>query len=134
MNRVILFVDDDVAVLNGLKSQFREEFGNKFIYELAQSGEEGLEILSELAEDFEEKDEETVLLVVSDWLMPGIKGDQFLIEANKIFPDSKKVLLTGQADKKAVNNARENANLDKFLSKPWNPEDLFQIIRSNVKI
>ncbi len=133
MNRVILFVDDDIAVLNSLKAEFKEEFGNKFIYELAQSGEEGLEILSELVEEIE-GDDETVLLIVSDWLMPGLKGDEFLIETNKIFPDAKKVLLTGQADEKAINNAKENANLDKFLSKPWNPEDLFRIIRSAAKI
>lgn len=123
-----MFVDDDVAVLNNLKAQFKEEFGNQFIYEIAQSGEEGLEILSELSEEFAGV-EESLLLVVSDWLMPGIKGDKFLIEANKIFPSSKKVLLTGQADEKSVDNAKKNANLDKFLSKPWNPEDLFRIIR-----
>ena len=130
--KVILFVDDDIAILNNLKTQFREEFGNKFIYELAQNGEEGLEIISMLAERFNEG-EIAVLLVVSDWLMPGLKGDEFLNEANKRFPQAKKVLLTGHADEKAVKKAKENATLDKFLSKPWDPEELFQMVRAAIK-
>ena len=131
MQKIILFVDDDIAVLKGLKDQFREEFGYQFTYELAQSGEEGLEILSNM-HTASVKDENLLLLVISDWLMPGLKGDQFLIEANKRFPQAKKILLTGQADERAIHNARENANLDKFISKPWNPQDLFQMVRSAV--
>ena len=128
MANVVLFVDDDIAILNSLKEQFKEEFNNEFICEIAQSAQEGLEILKEFLQDPLD-----ILLVVSDWLMPGMKGDEFLIEVNKLFPMVKKVMLSGQADEGAIQNAQKNANLDKFISKPWNPEELFQIIRSYKK-
>lgn len=125
MKKFILFVDDDIRVLNSLKSQCREEFGNTYHYEMAESAEEGLEIF----EDFE-LDESSIVVVVSDWLMPGMKGDEFLVEIHKRFPKVKKVMLTGQADENAIKNAKEFGGLEKFLSKPWNAEDIFKVIRS----
>lgn len=128
MKKMVLFVDDDIRVLNSLKNQCREEFGNNFIYEMAESAEEGLEILDEY-----ELDSESIVLVVSDWLMPGMKGDAFLIEVHKRLPQIKKVLLTGQADDKAIDNAKANADLHRYLSKPWNAQDIFTILKEYSK-
>ncbi|OAD23176.1 two-component response regulator, partial [Candidatus Thiomargarita nelsonii] len=71
--QVILCVDDEEMVLNSLEMQLKEQFGDKYIYELAENAEDALEIIEELDEEGTE-----VLIIVSDWLMPGIKGDEFL--------------------------------------------------------
>ena len=74
-----------------------------------------------------------VLIIVSDWLMPGIKGDEFLIEVHKKFPGIVKVMLTGQAQEEAIQNARKNANLHACLSKPWKEDELIDTIKAGLK-
>ncbi|HAG80524.1 MAG TPA: hypothetical protein DCL61_04970, partial [Cyanobacteria bacterium UBA12227] len=69
----MLCVDDEVVVLNSLKIQLKNEFGDTYLYEVAESADEALEIIEEFHED-----EIRILLIVSDWLMPGMKGDEFL--------------------------------------------------------
>ena len=73
-----------------------------------------------------------VLIIVSDWLMPGIKGDVFLIQVHEKFPQIVKVMLTGQADQKAIDNAQKYANLYKCLLKPWSEQELISVIKSGL--
>jgi CheY-like chemotaxis protein len=65
---------------------------------------------------------------VSDWLMPGVKGDEFLIEVYKRYPDILTVMLTGQADESAIARARREAHLHACLRKPWTEEELASAI------
>jgi CheY-like chemotaxis protein len=123
---VILCVDDETIVLDSLKEQLRRQFGSKFSYEVATSAAEALEILDEL-----EEDGVAVLVVVSDWMMPGIKGDELLVKVHQDYPNIVKIMITGQADPQAIENAYQNANLLKCLSKPWSEKDLVNIL-SNV--
>ncbi len=74
-----------------------------------------------------------VLVIVSDWLMPGKRGDEFLIDVHKKFPGIVKVMLTGQADDVAIKNAEKNANLHACLFKPWTEEDLVNTITSGME-
>jgi response regulator RpfG family c-di-GMP phosphodiesterase len=60
--------------------------------------------------------------------MPETKGDEFLIEVHRRFPSIVTVMLTGQADDRAIARAKEQANLYACLQKPWREEDLAQII------
>jgi class 3 adenylate cyclase len=69
-----------------------------------------------------------VPLIISDQIMPGMKGDQLLIKAAAIFPDTKQVLLTGLADAHAVGRAVNNAKLFRFIGKPWTEEALSLVI------
>lgn len=122
---VILCVDDEVVVLDSLKIQLKKEFGNTYFYEFAESADEALEIIDELHEDNTE-----VLVIVSDWLMPGMKGDEFLIRVHEQYPNIVKIMLTGQADKEAIERAQQNANLHRCLYKPWKGQELIDIIKS----
>ncbi|MEO5963400.1 MAG: response regulator [Thermomonas sp.] len=129
MNKgILLCVDDEIIVLTALKDQLRRAFGNDFVIDVAESAEEALELLDELAEEGH-----TLLVIVSDWLMPGMKGDEFLIEAHKRFPSVVKIMLSGHAETAAVDRARHEAGLHDFLAKPWNAEALVESINQGLR-
>ena len=100
-------------------------FGDRYIYEVAESAAEAWEVIEELHED-----EINIMVIVSDWLMPGVKGDEFLMQVHQKFPKLITVMLTGQADAKAIERAKKQANLHACLYKPWTEEELSQIITS----
>ncbi|MCX7041278.1 MAG: response regulator [Gammaproteobacteria bacterium] len=125
---VLLCVDDEIIVLTALKDQLRRAFGSDFHIDGAESAEEALELLDELA-----LDGHTLLVIVSDWLMPGMKGDEFLIKAHERFPSVVKIMLSGQAESAAVDRARREADLHDFLSKPWNAAALVESINQGLR-
>ena len=125
---VLLCVDDEVIVLTALKDQLRRAFGSDFVVEVAESAEEALELLEELSEQGHK-----ILVIVSDWLMPGMKGDEFLIQAHHRFPTVVKIMLSGQAEQAAVDRARRDAGLHEFLSKPWNAAELVESINLGLR-
>jgi CheY-like chemotaxis protein len=124
---VILCVDDEAVILESLKAQLRKALGSSYLYEIAQNAEEALEIIDELNED-----EVSILLIVSDWLMPGMKGDEFLVCVHQKFPNIVKILLTGQADEDAIDRAYHEAELHKCLFKPWSEAELIEIVKSGL--
>jgi CheY-like chemotaxis protein len=124
---VILCVDDEVVVLNSLKIQLKKEFGDTYLYEVAENADEALEIIEEIKED-----DNDILVIVSDWLMPGIKGDEFLIRVHQKYPRIVKVMLTGQADELAIKRVIEQANLHRCLYKPWDRKELVETIKSGL--
>ncbi len=124
---VILCVDDEVIVLESLKRELKENFGNRFIYEMAENADDAMEILEDLQEE-----NVGMIVVISDWLMPGIKGDEFLISVHDKYPNIITVLLTGQADDEAINRAKQLANLHCCLHKPWDGKELFETIESSL--
>jgi len=125
--KVILCVDDEKIVLNSLKTQLREKFGSEYSYETAESADDASEIIEELVEESTD-----ILIIVSDWLMPGVKGDEFLINIHKKHPNIVKIMLTGQADDDAIKRAYEQANLYKCLHKPWVESELFETIKTGL--
>lgn len=125
---VLLCVDDEIIVLTALKDQLRRAFGNGFQIDVAESAEEALELLEELAEQGHK-----LLVIVSDWQMPGMKGDEFLVKAHQRFPMVVKIMLSGQAEPAAVERARREAGLHEFLAKPWNAEELVESINQGLQ-
>ena len=123
LSQAILCVDDEVIILESLKEQLKRRFGNQYLYETAESVEEAWEIIEELQEEGIE-----ILTIISDWLMPKVKGDDFLIQVHQKFPDIVTVMLTGQADNTAITRAKQQANLHSCLHKPWSEDELFQIL------
>ncbi|MDJ0572075.1 MAG: response regulator [Pleurocapsa sp. MO_192.B19] len=121
----ILCVDDEVVILDSLKEQLKRCFGDQYLYEVAESAEEAWEVIEELQED-----EINIIVIVSDWLMPGTKGDEFLIQVHQRFPQLVKVMLTGQANEVAIKKAQQEANLHACLHKPWTEQELSQVIIS----
>ncbi|MBW4661478.1 MAG: response regulator [Drouetiella hepatica Uher 2000/2452] len=115
----ILCIDDENIVLESLKEQLKRPFGKNYYIEVAQSSEDALDILEEL-----QLEEVEVALIISDQIMPGMKGDELLIQVHSRFPQILKVLLTGQASAEAVGNAVNHANLYRYIAKPWDEADL----------
>lgn len=116
---VIICVDDEPTILDSLEIDLLKAFEDKYLIETAQSGEEALELLSELlAEQYE------VPLVISDHIMPNMKGDELLRSVHAISPNTLKIMLTGQADLDAVANAINYAKLYRYIPKPWQSDDL----------
>lgn len=116
---VIICVDDEKIILDSLQEQILNRLGERFECEVAQSGEEGLELIDELRSDGYD-----IAVIISDQLMPSMKGDQFLIAAHAKVPETYKILLTGQATLDAVQNAINNARLYRYVMKPWREDDL----------
>lgn len=126
--RAILCVDDEKIVLDSLQEQLSATFGDQFEYEIAESVEEAWEVIEEMVEDGYE-----MVLVISDWLMPQVKGDKFLIDLHKKYPQTVKIMLTGQADPEAVQNAIKNADLYAYIRKPWKAEELIAYVDKALK-
>lgn len=123
----ILCVDDEVAVLESLEIELQQAFNGNYLYEFAESAAEALEIIDELCED-----EVNILVIVSDWLMPGMKGDELLIKIHQKYPQIVTVMLTGQAEQAAIERTKTQANLHAFLQKPWKNNELIEAIESGL--
>jgi len=124
--KTILCVDDEKLILSSLKSQLRSALGTKFHIEAADSPSEGLEIV----EDYSK--EGGVHIIVSDWLMPGMRGDEFLAEVHEKYPEIVNIMLSGQVDEETICNAFEKANLYKCLKKPWSRDELVTTVRKGL--
>jgi CheY-like chemotaxis protein len=121
---VILMVDDDKTVLDSLNNQLRSSFGRELKYETASSVAEAWDILEEtLAADGH------IALIISDWMMPSVKGDQFLIEVTQKYPSIPQVMLSGFADEESVERARQGAHLLAYITKPWQANDIVDAVR-----
>jgi len=116
---VIVCIDDEPAVLNSLKIELKRALGNECIIETAEGGVDALELVRELQEENTE-----VALVLSDYIMPDIKGDELLGRIHQLSPQTLTIMLTGQADLTAVGNAIKSAKLYRYIPKPWHTEDL----------
>lgn len=117
--KIIVCVDDEKVILTSLISQLNNSFGNQYIYEGFSSAEEAWEYIDEVYSEGL-----TVDLIICDWLMPRVRGDEFLVRVHKRFPEVKKIMLSGQADIDSVERAKQEANLLKFIAKPWDKEEL----------
>ena len=114
----ILLVDDDAFILEVLRIQLERILPDNVVVERASSGEEGLEMVAELSQS----KETPLALIVSDYLMPGILGSDFLIQAHAINPRAKKMMLTGQAEVENVLKVLHHMELFRYVGKPWEPE------------
>jgi adenylate cyclase len=124
---VIVCVDDEPIVLHSLREQFERELGS-YEVEVAEGASEALEIVDELRADAV-----PIPVVVSDHIMPGMKGDELLVHVHERLPDTRTILLTGQAGLEAVARAINDANLYRYVAKPWNRDDLTLTVREAVR-
>jgi thioredoxin reductase (NADPH) len=121
----IVAVDDEAAVLAAVSRDLRRGFGERYRILRAGSGAQALEILREVLRRGDQ-----VALLIADQRMPGMAGTEYLVEARKIVPDAKRVLLTAYADTEAAIVAINDVALDYYLLKPWDPpeEQLFPVL------
>lgn len=125
--KAIICIDDEIIILNSLVEQLEKHFGDDYIYEQAESAEEAFELIEDL-----EDDEIEMAIVVCDWLMPGLKGDEFLLKMDLKYPKVVKILLTGQADEGLVYNLKQEADRFAVVQKPWEKDDLFTTIKKRM--
>jgi len=121
----IVAVDDEPAVLAAVARDLRRGFGERFRILRAQSGPDGLELLRQVVARGDQ-----VAMLIADQRMPGMQGTDYLVEARKLVPDAKRVLLTAYADTEAAIAAINDVALDYYLLKPWDPpeEQLFPVV------
>lgn len=113
----VLFLDDEPPVLNALRRSLRREG-----YELLTTTEveEALRLLGEKGVD----------IIVSDHLMPAMTGIEFFALASRLHPNVFRVMLTGQADVDVAIRAINDGHVHRFLTKPWDDEELRRVLRT----
>lgn len=121
-------MDDERVVLNALHIQLSSEFSEEYIIEIAESGDEALSIIEEALESGTD-----IPVIISDEIMPGIKGHELLIEAKKLSPKTYNLLLTGQSDIYAITEALNHGSLYRYIAKPWEGTDLILTIREALR-
>ncbi|WP_411821606.1 response regulator [Leptospira sp. 'Mane'] len=127
MSKAILFVDDEQIILMSLKSQLKKHFGNEYRYETAQNTEEAWSIIEELVDEGI-----YILIIISDWLMPNQRGDEFLRDVHKRYPKIKKIIISGHIDENSLNKLKGEVNLHSFLNKPWSETDLIKKVEDAI--
>jgi len=116
----VLLVDDEENILKSLKRLLMDEDIDIFI---AKSGEAGLELL---------RNTPGVDLIVSDQRMPGLTGAEFLQKSREIVPNAIRIMLTGYADINATIDAINKGGAYRYLSKPWDDDEMLRTIRESV--
>jgi len=113
---ILLSVDDDSDVLRAIERDLRSQYGAEYRVIGSDSPEGALDLLKQL-----KVRNDTVALLLADQRMPRMDGVGFLQEATRIFPNAKRALLTAYADTNAAINAINQANINYFFLKPWDP-------------
>src|ERR1051325_11277250 len=122
---VLLTVDDDREVLRAIERDLRRKYAGDYRVLRAESGGAAIEIVREL-----KLRNNPVALFLVDQRMPGLSGVEFLAQAIALYPDAKRVLLTAYADTDAAIAAINDAGINHYLLKPWDPpeENLYPVI------
>jgi diguanylate cyclase (GGDEF)-like protein len=122
---IILCIDDDTTVLSALRTLLVKHLGPGFVVEVAESGDEALEIQQEL-----HATGQFLSVVISDYIMPGMRGDELLMKLHGLSPHTVNILLTGQSDLEGIKRAINGANLYRFIEKPFDNADVVLTVRS----
>src|SRR6266536_3069866 len=122
---VLLTVDDDREVLRAIERDLRRKYASDYRVLRAESGQAAMEIVREL-----KLRNNALALFLVDQRMPGLSGVEFLEQAIDLYPDAKRVLLTAYADTDAAIAAINEAGINHYLLKPWDPpeENLYPIL------
>ena len=115
---ILLSVDDDSDVLRAIERDLRSQYGAAYRVIGSDSPEKALDILKQL-----KVRNDSVALMLADQRMPQMNGVEFLQEGMQIFPEAKRALLTAYADTNAAISAINEANINYFFMKPWDPPE-----------
>ncbi|WP_085663649.1 MULTISPECIES: HD domain-containing phosphohydrolase [Pseudomonas] len=113
---VILLVDDEPSILSSLRRLLRNQ---PYELLLAESGADALQLLQQ----------RPINLVMSDARMPNMDGATLLAHVHERFPDTLRILLTGYADTDTIAKAINDGHIYRYISKPWNDEELLVTLR-----
>lgn len=115
---ILLTVDDDSDVLRAIERDLRSHYGAEYRVLASESPLGALDLLKQL-----KLRNDGVALLLADQRMPKMDGVGFLQEAREIFPEAKRALLTAYADTNAAISAINDASINYFFLKPWDPPD-----------
>jgi thioredoxin reductase (NADPH) len=121
----LLAVDDDPQVLAAVRRDLRSRYRDSYTILSAESGPEALATAKEL-----KSRGDALAMLISDQRMPGMLGVDVLAQSREVYPLARRVLLTAYSDIDAAVRAINEAHLDHYLAKPWDPpeERLFPVI------
>jgi thioredoxin reductase (NADPH) len=115
---VILVVDDDAQVLAAIRRDLRSRYRVDYRVLAANSGEAAIALIHEL-----KTRGDALAMVISDQRMPSMLGVDVLAACREVYPVARRVLLTAYSDIKAAVRAINEAHLDHYLEKPWDPPE-----------
>lgn len=121
-NTAILLVDDEVIVLMSLEQELRRRLGESYEYVTARDASEALAVIRELS-----KLDVRVVLCITDWFMPGMKGDELITTIHHDYPMVRTILLSGMVEDDRLAELRSTGALDAYLAKPWAADRLAAI-------
>ena len=125
---VVLCVDDEPIILQSLRIELRNALSGQCTIETAESGEEALDLFAEIQQDGRQ-----LAILISDQNMPGMKGHELLSRVKGLSPETFTILLTGFSDLEGVKQAVNNADLYRYITKPWKKEEFIFTIREALR-
>ncbi len=120
----ILVVDDEAILLMSLRQELKLAFGPRFAYESARNAQDALTSIKRL-----EEEGKSIVLLISDWLMPGMRGDELLRKVHADHPGIKLVLLSGHAEDPQMRVIADEVGLFAYLRKPYRRTELIDIVQ-----
>lgn len=128
MTLTILSLEDEADVREALERDL-EDLWSRVRLEVAEDADDAWSAVEDVVADGDE-----LALVLSDHRLPGRSGVDFLVELVKDprFASTRTVLVTGQADLDDTIRALNEAGLDHYIGKPWEPEELRRVVREQL--
>ena len=112
----LLCVDDEPNILSSLRRLFRS---NGYRVLTAEGGAAGIQVL----------EKEAVDVIISDMRMPEMNGAQFMIKVRERWPDTMRLLLTGQSEIQSIQEAINGGEIYRYITKPWVDDDMLLVVR-----
>jgi len=125
---VVLCVDDETIILQSLRIELRNALAGQCSIETAANGEDALDLFMELRQDGRR-----VAILICDQKMPGMQGHEVLARIKALSPETYTILLTGFTDLEGVKQAVNNAELYRYITKPWKKEEFIFTIREALR-
>ncbi len=123
-SKAILCVDDEPIILLSLKATLAREFKGEYLVTTAIDAESAMAAIDDLGSMGVD-----VALILTDWLMPGLKGDEFLAAVHAKHPAIPSIMVTGQAEDSCIERAKRECGLFSCVRKPWNSVSLLKAVR-----
>jgi len=123
MKKAILCVDDEAIIAMSMRNTLHKYFEERAEVHTAFSAEKALELIDELYVKGTR-----LVVVISDYLMPGMRGDEFLIKLSNEHPDVEAIMVTGKANENTINDLKSKREMKAVFYKPWVDNDLINAV------